>query len=80
MTIKETRFNGLSEQLDWLFWKYHDTGKLSNAQLSQLEECAETIACFGELGDKYYKEAKNIIEEIKNSNECKDKEAVEERV
>lgn len=79
MSIRETRFSGLSEQLDWLFWKYHDTGKLSNAQLSQLKECAETIACFGELGNEYYKEAKIIVTKLnrkamrirrKVKNEC----------
>lgn len=79
MSIKETRFSGLSDQLDWLFWKYHDTGKLSDSQLSQLKECAETIACFGELGSEYYKEAQSIMTEIKNKkneNQEKSKERV----
>lgn len=79
MSIKETRFSGLSDQLDWLFWKYHDTGKLSDAQLSQLKECAETIAYFGELGSEYCKEAQSIMTEIKNKkneNQEKSKERV----
>lgn len=62
--IKDSRFHGLSEQLDMLFWKFNDTGTLSNAQKQQLSECANTICCFGQLGENYYKEAQIILNKL----------------
>ena len=59
--IKESRFRGLADQLDWLFWKFHDTGTLSKQQKEQLRGCANTICLFNQLGMKYYDEAQEIL-------------------
>lgn len=62
--IKESRFHGLSEQLDMLLWKFHDTGMLSKLQRKQMVECADTIRCFGELGESYYNEVQNVLSKL----------------
>lgn len=62
--IKESRLHGLSEQLDWLFWKFHDTGTLSKQQQEQMRWCANTICCFNQAGVNYYNEAQTILNKL----------------
>lgn len=67
--IKESRFRGLADQLDWLFWKFHDTETLSKQQIEQLKCCANAIGCFNQLGVKYYDEAQRILIKLANNDE-----------
>lgn len=51
--IKESRFNGIVEQIDFYAWKFHEVGKLSLAQKKHLKELRQQISVFGERAQKW---------------------------
>ena len=51
--IKEARFNGLIEQIEFYMWKVFDGAKLSKAQINHVKELKQQICVFGERAQKY---------------------------
>lgn len=50
--VKESRFNGLVEQIDFYAWKA-ESAKLSKEQINHVKELKQQISVFGERAPKW---------------------------
>lgn len=50
--IKESRFNGLIQQIDFYDWKA-ESAKLSKEQIKHVKELRQMVSAFGERAQKW---------------------------
>ena len=61
LKLKESRFNGLTDTIDYYFWQTNEGFGLSPEQREQLEETRNAVSCFGEIGTKWAELADEIL-------------------
>lgn len=59
--VKEPRFYGLIEQIEFYVWKVYDGAKLSKAQIKHVKELKQQICVFGERAQKYEELCNEIL-------------------
>ena len=62
--IRSSRFDSLSDTIDYYIGLYDERGDLSVEQADDLYDTAKVISSFGEAGEMYYNEAMEVLEEI----------------
>lgn len=62
--VRSSRFDSLSDTIDYYIGLYDERGKLSVEQADDLYDTAKVISSFGEAGEMYYNEVMDILEEI----------------
>ena len=62
-SIKESRFYGLTDQIDFYIWKFNDRKTLSMEQKKHLAELRDTISVFGKRSEKWVKVSDLILSE-----------------
>lgn len=60
-SMVEQRYYSLTQQIDFYFWLYHDTGILSPDQKRYLAELGNTICVFGERAQKWVNVANELL-------------------
>jgi hypothetical protein len=58
---RQTRFEGLSERIEYYLYLFQKRGKLSKPQIADLKDAADTISCIGEAGENYYYEVQEFL-------------------
>lgn len=58
---RQTRFDGLSDTVDYYLYLFHERKHLSDVQLSDLKEKSDILRCFGEAGKNYYNEVQELF-------------------
>ena len=58
---RQTRFDGLSDTVDYYLYLFHERKHLSDAQLNDLKEKSDILRCFGEAGKGYYDEVQELF-------------------
>ena len=58
---RQTRFEGLSDTIDYYLFLFHERGNLSKPQITDLKDAANTISCIGEAGENYYNEVQDFL-------------------
>lgn len=62
MTLRrQTRFDGLSDTVDYYLYLFHERKHLSDVQLNDLKEKSDILRCFGEAGKNYYNEVQELF-------------------
>ena len=59
--IRQSRFSGLTDIIDYYAWRLHDGYSLSNEQRSQLKETIHSISVFGEEAQPWVQMGKEIL-------------------
>ena len=62
--VRSSRFDSLSDTIDYYIGLYDERGKLSGEQADDLYDTAKVISSFGEAGEMYYNEAMDVLEEM----------------
>ena len=60
---RQTRFDGLSDTVDYYLYLFHEGKHLSDVQLSDLKEKSDILRCFGEAGKNYYIEVQALFKQ-----------------
>lgn len=61
MNIKETRFNGLIDEIDFYSWVYYDKGFLSKEQKKRCSEIKNILYVFGSRAKKWINLCNELI-------------------
>lgn len=60
--LKQSRFNGLVDQIEFYLFKAADGFTLSIQQKKHLTELRDTVCVFGELGGMYAEECNKVLQ------------------